>query len=248
MWKVALALLAMQSASPALQTASSAPPPTPTWSDDRPITRFLQNLTHDLRGLPSPVSAITLAVGGGSALALHAADEEVQRWAAATAAPSYTKLGSGLGSIWVEGAGAFSTYAIGKLGHNAKLTHIGSDLIRSQALNGLITYGLKVSVDRTRPDGGHYSFPSGHSGAAFTSAAVLQGHFGWKAGVSAYAAAGFVGWTRIRDQQHWLSDVAMGATIGTIVGHTIIRGHRARVWQLTPVASQRSMAVYIVRN
>ena len=61
--------------------------------------------------------------------------------------------------------------------------------------------------------------PSGHTSATFASAAVLQDHFGWKVGVPSFAVAGFVGWTRIRDQHHWLTDVLVGAMIGFAVGY-----------------------------
>ena len=244
-WKVALILAALRSAPLGAQTA---PPPQDEWPDDRPIARFFQNLAKDLRNLPSPPSLGTLALGGGTALAVHPADDDVRHWVGHLGPSSYTNVGRDVGSVWIEGAGAVSTYAIGKLRHNNTIAHIGSDLIRGQTLNGVMTIGLKAMVDRTRPNGGHYSLPSGHSGATFTSAAILHGHFGRKAGVPAYATAAFVAWTRIRAQQHWLSDVALGATIGTIAGHTVTRGHKPATLQVTPVVSTTGLAVYFVKK
>jgi membrane-associated phospholipid phosphatase len=128
------------------------------------------------------------------------------------------------------------------------VTHVGSDLVRAQVLNGLITKGLKLAIDRERPSGGRHAFPSGHTAAAFASASVLHGHFGWKVALPAYSLAGFVGWTRLRDNQHWLSDVGAGATIGLIVGQAVTSGHRQRVWTIVPVATPGGLGVYVVKR
>ena len=76
---------------------------------------------------------------------------------------------------------------------------------------------------------------------------MLQDHFGWKVGVPSFAVAGFVGWTRIRDQHHWLTDVLVGASIGIAAGHTVATGHRGRTWALVPVATKQTVALYYVR-
>jgi membrane-associated phospholipid phosphatase len=130
---------------------------------------------------------------------------------------------------------------------HAAVTHVGSDLIRAQVLNGLTTRGLKIFVDRRRPGGGGHSFPSGHSSATFASAAILGTHFGWKVAVPAYAVGGFVGWARVRDGEHWLTDVVVGATIGTIIGRTVARTHGSS-WAVVPVVSGSSTGILIVKR
>lgn len=52
---------------------------------------------------------------------------------------------------------------------------------------------MKVAVNRPRPSGGPYSFPSGHTTSAFITAGVVQKHFGPYAGYPAFALAGYVG-------------------------------------------------------
>ena len=37
----------------------------------------------------------------------------------------------------------------------------------------LVTYTLKLSINKERPDGGDYSFPSGHTSVAFASAGFI---------------------------------------------------------------------------
>ncbi len=62
------------------------------------------------------------------------------------------------------------------------------------------------------------SFPSGHTLAAFCSAAVLSrpGHRG--ANASLYAMAALIGASRIHLRDHHASDVAGGMVIGTALG------------------------------
>jgi membrane-associated phospholipid phosphatase len=231
----------------ALQTARPVAPPG-TWTDDRPFTHLLQNLGHDLQHLPSAENAVMLGAGGAAALVLHPADDNVADWAARQQASSYTTFGGVLGNGWIEGGGAAATYVIGRVRQDARLTHVGSDLVRAQVLNGVLTTGIKVAADRTRPNGGKYSFPSGHTSATFTTAAVLEAHFGWRTGVPAYALAGFVGWTRVREHVHWLSDVAFGAALGTVAGRTVAGGHRGGGWTIVPVKTAGGAAIYITRR
>lgn len=232
-----------------LQAPAAPDPIRDAWPDDRPIERLFQNLGRDVVALASPETAGIVAGGIGAALAVHPADDNVQPWVRDAGPSSYTGLGSVLGDGWVQSGGAIGTYVVGRLVGAPRVTHVGSDLIRAQALNGVLTIGLKAAARRHRPDSGNRrSMPSGHTSAAFASAAVLHEHFGWKTGVPAYAAAGFVGWTRVRDNHHWLSDVAMGAAVGLVAGHTVARGHRDRVWRIVPVKTSGGAAVFFVRS
>jgi membrane-associated phospholipid phosphatase len=77
-----------------------------------------------------------------------------------------------------------------------------------------VMYVLKVATDRTRPDGGRWSFPSGHAASAFTGAAFLQRRYGRRFGVPAYFLAGYVGYSRVESKHHQTSDVVVGAAIG----------------------------------
>jgi membrane-associated phospholipid phosphatase len=227
-------------------TLQATPAPTPP--PDRPITHIFQNLGHDLRALPSRDNALIGIVGGFSALTVRTADAHVAGWASAHGDSSYGDLGAVLGDGWTEAGGAIATYAVGALGHYPRLAHAGSDLIRAQAVNGLLTWGFKTAVARDRPDGGAHSFPSGHTSAAFATAAVLDGDFGWRAGVPAFAAATFIGWTRVRDSHHWLSDVVVGGAIGAIAGRTVVGRADERPWRVVPVVSRQTMAVFVIRT
>lgn len=209
-----------------VQTGTAATVPRDSeWSDDQPFSHILQNLGTDFGHLATPVNGEVLAAGVLGAVATHRYDTPLSNWAVAQPPSSYTKFGNFAGNAITQGSLAIGTYAIGKLAHQDEATHIGSDLIRAQFLNGLFTEGLKYGVNRTRPTGSNHSFPSGHSSASFATAAVLQAHLGWGVGSAAYAAAGFIGWCRLRDDQHWLTDVILGSAIGVISGHTVTFGH-----------------------
>jgi membrane-associated phospholipid phosphatase len=86
---------------------------------------------------------------------------------------------------------------------------------------------LKVAVNRTRPSGPSSrigsSFPSGHTTTAIALATVIEKHAGWKAGVPAYAVASLVAASRVRYNQHYLSDVVAGATVALIAGRSAVR-------------------------
>ncbi len=217
------------------------------WPDDRPVTQLVPNFWHDLKALPSKRSAFIAAGGTAVTLALAPLDDDA-RDAAETAPPtSYAKVGNVIGDGWFQAGAAVATYAIGRAIGDPETTHIGSDLIRGQMLNAVLTGAIKVAADRTRPNGGDFSFPSGHASATFTSAAVLETHYGWKVGVPAYAISGFVAWCRVRSLDHWVSDTAAGATLGIIVGHTVAAGHRQRDWQVVPAKTAGGFAVYVVK-
>jgi membrane-associated phospholipid phosphatase len=62
---------------------------------------------------------------------------------------------------------------------------------------------------------GQAAMPSGHTAAAFALATSLADdiHRPW-ATVGLYGMATAVGWSRINDNRHWLTDVTAGALVG----------------------------------
>lgn len=92
----------------------------------------------------------------------------------------------------------------------------------------LAIHGLKKGVGRRRPnDSSWNSFPSGHTGAAFSGAAFLQSRYGSAWGIPAYAAATFVGYSRMHGNRHFAGDVIAGAGIAFLTNQYFVSPHRA---------------------
>lgn len=79
------------------------------------------------------------------------------------------------------------------------------------------TQGLKLAISRERPDHSNdNSFPSGHTSTAFQGASFIHFRYGLAKGWPAYAAATFVGFSRVYADKHYVSDVLVGAALGTL--------------------------------
>jgi len=85
---------------------------------------------------------------------------------------------------------------------------------KSFATNSVVTFGLKYAVNRQRPNGGDYSFPSGHSSSAFQGASFIHKRYGLTYGLLAYAGASYVAYSRVYAKKHYTSDVLAGAILG----------------------------------
>ena len=94
--------------------------------------------------------------------------------------------------------------------------------MRAQIVSQSIAQVVKFTVQRERPDASNsQSFPSGHAASAFATAGVLNRHYGWKAGVPAYAFGSYVALARMAWNRHHASDVVMGAGLGIASARTV---------------------------
>ncbi len=87
------------------------------------------------------------------------------------------------------------------------------------AMMATMVNGIKYGVNRTRPNGGHNSFPSGHTATAFMGATLLAHEYGHKSiwiPISGYSVATATGIMRILNNKHYASDVLVGAAIGIV--------------------------------
>jgi len=98
-----------------------------------------------------------------------------------------------------------------------------------------ITQALKFGVNRTRPNGGNHSFPSGHTSAAFQGAAFIHARYGDAYAIPAYIAASFVGYSRVYANKHFKSDVYAGAIIGTLSSFYFATPYKG--FNITPTAA-----------
>ncbi len=119
------------------------------------------------------------------------------------------------------------------------------NLFMTVALNQIITSSFKQLINKTRPNGGQYSMPSGHTSSAFATATVLYEEFKSSHPVLAYSGFGFAtatGTLRIINNKHWLSDVLVGAGVGILSAKIIYHFEPFKNWN--PVLRQTKMAIY----
>ena len=139
-------------------------------------------------------------------------------------------------------------YGVGRLAHWKEVADLGLHGTEAIVLSGAITGLLKDVAGRGRPyvsadtnphdfhigrgfgNGGYKSFPSGHATAAFAAAAAVTSesrrwwpHQQWLVAPVMYGGATLVGLSRMYNNAHWASDVALGAAIGTFSGIKVVR-------------------------
>lgn len=107
------------------------------------------------------------------------------------------------------------------------------------------TYALKYVVNERRPDGGSYSFPSGHSALAFTGAAYVHERYGWQWGLPAELAAGLVAYSRVDAKRHYWHDVIASAALAHLSAYLLV-DHRDAGVTLLPMVGGRKPAFGIM--
>lgn len=164
-----------------------------------------------------------------------------------------TEFGNAWGQPGVLGLG-FALWGGGLVTKNATIAASGLRAIEALTVSGTVTSLLKMTFGRARPflsptapddfklfrgaqyrDGRYSSMPSGHATAAFAFASAVTGEVRLRAprhartvGVLTYGAAAATAYARMHDDRHWLSDVTVGAGIGTVTGWAITRWHATR--------------------
>lgn len=92
-------------------------------------------------------------------------------------------------------------------------------VVMAEGFNAAMTRTVKYTVKEIRPDGGPYSFPSGHTANAFLGAHMAYKEFKDSSPVlaySGYALALFVAGSRLYNNRHWVADVVAGAGFGIL--------------------------------
>ena len=178
----------------------------------------------------SPALLPAVATLGGVAL-LGLSDHYIWKhvtFAGGPGAQRVADFAQPIGTPAVIGPVLIAGYAGGLLFHKPELSHASARMAASIVFAATTTQVLKMTVGRTRPGNvangdadefrafsGNTSFPSGHTTLAFAAATAIDRETDarWVPWV-VYPVAGLVGWSRIHDQMHWMSDVAAGAAVG----------------------------------
>ncbi len=140
-----------------------------------------------------------------------------------------------------------SSYLSGYLFDNNKLTETALLGIESLVISAIFTHSLKQIFHRHRPytedgnkifDGPFFStedkilsFPSGHSTSSFAVATIFANQYAENNLLLSsliYSMATLTTISRVYDDEHWTSDVFIGAAIGYLTGKTIYILHENR--------------------
>jgi len=163
---------------------------------------------------------------------------------------SATNVPAVAGSDGIETVGNILTYALPTVTVGAVAGHEDAEgawqLGKSYGLTVGTTLVLKVSIDETRPNGGHYSFPSGHTSSSFSCAEFLRERYGWRYGLPAYLAATFVGYSRVESNNHYTHDVVAGAAIGIASSYLFTTPYQS--WHIALSADHAALGVSFSRS
>lgn len=123
-------------------------------------------------------------------------------------------------------AAPIGVFTAGIIKHNKQLQKDAAYMVGGFIVSSAVTIGMKRIVKRDRPFvtypfiikrdvGGDYSFPSGHTSAAFYSATSLSLLFPkWYVIAPSYLYAATVGYARMYQGVHYPTDVLAGAIVG----------------------------------
>jgi membrane-associated phospholipid phosphatase len=215
------------------------------------LRSLFADIGRDLVRIPAGASGQWLGAGAGLALLGHPLDDDLSsapgeewgRWS------EFFDVGTYAGNGFVLASAAAATYSAGRLTGKPRLTHLGRDLIRAQAVSQVVVHTLKQVSRRKRPDGsGTLTFPSGHAAATFASAVVLHRHLEGRWTVPVYASAVLVGVSRMHENKHYLSDVIFGSAIGIASGLSVTRHIGKGEWTVAPEATHGGGAVTVTRE
>ncbi len=235
----------LPASAPVEDTAVEQPEPpkpeeTPRHDDGRrTLSRLVPNLGRGAIGVVSKPSLFPWAMGMAATSVSSVFDHELAHRIAKPGDPGSKALATSFGGVSALAASA--VFVAGRFANEERFRAASYDMLAATAVNAAYTFGLKAAVGRERPNQvDNHSFPSGHTSNAFALAAALDGHYGKKVAIPAYAVASLVGVSRMRVNAHWLSDVVAGATLGYITGMAVVRVNGRPVAQ-QPAKAQLSI-------
>ena len=205
---------------------------------------FLTDLGRDGLALPNWENAYWLLGGTGLTLGAYAIEDAAGARRALDRGfiDPLVDTGNIYGDQLVQVPLALTVWSYGHFRDDEAVACMGYDLVRAHSLNYAVTGAMKMAIDRTRPNGESYSFPSGHSSAVFATAGVVSRHYGPRVTGLAVGFGMLTCLGRMEDLKHYASDVAAGATLGWIIGRTAARNgapdeeeETGRAWRLSPL-------------
>lgn len=224
MYRAALVLLALSCVA-AGQTPQQDPLATREPAREEPgLKQFPKELLLNFKALVSTDNLVPFAVGAAATAASKIPNSRVEGYFAGKPERMFGEAGEYMGSAWVAAPTVAGMLFLGRKSEDARFRSFTYSLAQGYVINQSIALGIKKVARSQRPNQENsLSFPSGHTASAFTWATTVDHYYGHKAGTLAYLAATYVGYSRLDERAHRLTDVVAGAAIGYIVGKTVSR-------------------------
>jgi membrane-associated phospholipid phosphatase len=195
--------------------------------------------------LPDPARPAYWWVGGALVLGAAVSDGALERVSLARRSATLdglaragNALGTGRHLLPALGAGYLAGRLADRLAGRPRLAHVVLHAAVAYTAGNVVASVGKPAFGRHRPDttgspwrlrpfarqGAWHSLPSAHTLHAFTLAGAVAEEAGrpWVT-AGAYGAAALVGWSRVYEDEHWASDVALSAVVGAAIGHAGVR-------------------------
>ncbi len=84
------------------------------------------------------------------------------------------------------------------------------------------------------------SFPSGHTAMAFAMASVISSEYkGFWVSFISYSYAGLMALSRLNNNEHWASDVVIGAGLGYACGKLVFNNSKNKIFKIRPLFSNK---------
>lgn len=127
-----------------------------------------------------------------------------------------------------------------------------AEFLKSYATTIASSYALKYSLRNsswgTRPDGGKYSFPSGHTASAFSGAFYLQKRYGYAYGAPAIVLASFTAYSRIASEKHHWRDIIGGVSLAAVSNYFFVNSFSEQTVKISSDINKDSIVLNIGYN
>lgn len=197
------------------------------------LDNALPTLWCDAKGIVNWNNGLILAGAGG--LAIWFREGGIDREVREKVADNPRRWGDGsqflgkLGDVRVQAPIMLGLYGYSLWSQDEELHDVMGSMLSASVITGISVSALKLATNTDRPSdnwmNGHYGFPSYHTASTFAIAAVLDEYYGCKVGLPAYLLAGAVGFSRLDEQDHDLSDVVFGGALGFVIGKAVAGRH-----------------------
>jgi hypothetical protein len=178
------------------------------------------------------------------------------------------KVGHSYGEFYYNLGLAGLLYASNYITDNKKFGSAGKSLFESLLAGGLASIAIKYIFGRSRPYKGEgntkfnwfetnnifNSLPSGHVIAAFTTSTVLSNYIeNIYISIALYSLSALTAYQRLATDNHWFSDVFVGAGIGIIAGSYFSNMNKSKLSKsssinLIPFVSKDNYSLYVFVN